>query len=154
MASYAFRKVDSEQLSSLVGYNLRRGYFIAAQLFSDVFAEMGITPIQFAILNVVGLDDSLSQKEVAANIGSSPQALVPLMRDLETRGLVSRMRSEIDRRHHHLSLTAEGETLLAELNRMVPAVEARLLRGFSDEERQLFLELLKKLVEAQVVVGE
>ena len=154
MASYSFRKVESEQLSSLVGYNLRRGYFIASQLFSDLFAEMGVTPIQFAILNVVGLDSTLSQKEVAANIGSSPQAVVPLMRDLETRGFVSRVRSEIDRRHHHLSLTAEGEQLLAELNRMVPAVENRLMRGFSDEERALFLGLLKKLVAAQVVIEE
>ena len=115
---------DSELLSNLIGYNLRRGYFIATQLFTELFADKEITPIQFAVLNVLASGEAMSQKDVAAKIGSRPQALVPLVRNLEERGLVLRSRSQTDRRHHHLSLTADGRVLTEELNRLIPEVGA------------------------------
>lgn len=138
----------SNLLDSLIGYNLRRGYFIAAQLFANTFAEQNITPIQFAILNCIAADSHLSQKEVAAAIGSSPQVIVPLVRDLEERELVSRTRSQTDRRLHHLRLTATGQRLLSMLNETIPHVETELLAGLDEEEKRLLQQLLYKLVQA------
>lgn len=147
MAALTQKQVESNILNELTGYKLRRGYYIAAQLFADTFAAQGVTPIQFAILNIIAVDRMLSQKEIATNIGSSPQVIVPLVRDLEKRELVARVRSEVDRRYHHLSLTAKGKQLLAYLNETIPNVEAKLLAGFSDEEKETLQRLLYKLVQ-------
>lgn len=147
MAALTQKEVKSDILNDLTGYKLRRGYYIAAQLFAETFADQGVTPIQFAIMNIIAVDDALSQKEIAANIGSSPQVIVPLVRDLEKRKLVVRIRSEADRRYHHLSLTEKGEQLLAYLNDTIPIVETRLLAGLTKEERKTLQRLLYKLVQ-------
>jgi len=65
---------------------------------------------------------------------------------LEAKGLVRRERSEQDRRVVNLELTDEGQRLAG----VVPAVLAEVLNvhlaGFSHEEWQTLLKLLRKMI--------
>ncbi|MCY3953265.1 MAG: MarR family transcriptional regulator, partial [bacterium] len=103
------------------------------------------TPLQYGILETIHDSEVLAQKHVAARLGSPPQSLVPLVRDLEDRGLVERVRSEVDRRRHLLTLTEAGLDLLVEIRDRVTGVEAGLTGGLAAGEREQLLDLLCRL---------
>ena len=136
---------EVDRLVGLVGYQLRRSYFFSIQLFASATAGLDITPIQYGILETVLESEVLAQKDVAERLGSPPQSVVPLIRDLEDRGLVERVRSEVDRRRHLLALTKHGLALLAETRERVAGVEAELARDFSPDDRSKLLDLLCRL---------
>ena len=137
------REVD--RLVGLVGYQLRRSYFFSIQLFASATAGLDITPIQYGILETILESEALAQKDVAERLGSPPQSVVPLVRDLEDRGLVERVRSEADRRRHLLALTKRGLALLVEIRDRVAGVEADLARDFDPDERSQLIDLLCRL---------
>lgn len=138
--------VDYGILPQLVGYNLRRAYFLAAQLFSQRFADLNLTPIQFAILQILGRNDFLSQKAIAKHISTSPPAIVAPIRSLEKQDLVERRRSEQDRRNHLIRLTENGRLLQQQLATEVFEVESRLLVNLTPSEQATLLKLLEKLI--------
>ena len=143
-------KVRSEFLAHLIGHNLRRSYFISSQIFSEEFAELRITPVQIAKLEAISLRSDLSQKDIAAIAGSSPQVVVPLIKKLEDRGFVERIRSKTDRRFHHLILTEAGQVIHSKITSKLPEFDEHLLHAFSPEEKETLLKLLLKIIDSQV----
>ena len=137
--------VEHGILPQLVGFNLRRAYFIATQSFSEKFKS--ITAIQFAVLELVSRNRFLSQKEIARNIGTAPSVIVRPIRDLEARGLVQRTRSEQDRRNHHITLTEVGEVYMQGCRSRIHDVEEKLLSNLEPTERDQLIQLLHKLIE-------
>ena len=133
---------EPDRLVDLVGYQLRRSYFHSRQLFAFATSGLDITAIQYGILETILDSEVLAQRDVADRLGSPQQSVVPLVRDLEDRGLVARVRSQVDRRRHVLALTASGLALLGEVRDRVASSEAQLVSGFTPGERNQLLDLL------------
>ena len=133
-------------LPNQVGFNMRRAYFKATLFFGETFADLEITPMQFAILEVIGCNEGLAQKNVAELVGTAPSVIVKPVRELEMRKLVGRKRSPDDRRHHVLSLTTAGKALQQEAQTRIQEVENNLLAPLNADERAKLLELLHKLL--------
>jgi DNA-binding MarR family transcriptional regulator len=88
--------------------------------FSAAEAEAaGLTPQQHqAMLAIKGKPDSAppTVKSLAERLMIRHNSAVELLRRLEDAGLVHRRESTEDRRQIHLTLTAKGETALAQLS--------------------------------------
>src|SRR4051812_19799431 len=84
-----------------------------SQSFSDRLEPLSLTPALVGALRVVATSPGLSQLELAERIGSAPSRVVKLLDELEQRGLVERRRSERDRRHHEVYLSATASDALA-----------------------------------------
>ncbi|MCP2678497.1 MarR family transcriptional regulator [Maricaulaceae bacterium NA33B04] len=67
------------------------------------------------------------------------------IRALDSRGLVRRKPKPEDKRASDVTLTEEGEAIYAEIAPSALDYEARMLAGFSDEERETLKTLLEKL---------
>lgn len=67
---------------------------------------------------------------------------------LEARGYIKREISGSDRRSKVLMLTEMGERLLDALLEAVANAQVAMLQGLTDGERAIFLELLRKTIEA------
>jgi DNA-binding MarR family transcriptional regulator len=76
-------------------------------------AAIGLSGRQYVVLAVMDSDEPASQLELATLTGLLPAQVVPVLDELEARGLVERRRSESDRRRSVVRLTEEGRTLLA-----------------------------------------
>ncbi|MGB1253049.1 MAG: MarR family winged helix-turn-helix transcriptional regulator [Candidatus Promineifilaceae bacterium] len=137
--------IEHGLLPDLVGFNLRRAYFIATQIFTEKVEN--ITAIQFAILELVSGNQFLSQKEIAFNIGTAPSVIVRPIRDLEAKGLVQRARSEQDRRNHHITLTDTGREFMQTCRGSIANVENKLLANLDADERTEMIRLLNKIIE-------
>lgn len=71
--------------------------------------------------------------------------MVKVIRDLESRGLVNRNQSSVDRRTVELHVTEKGREHYHELSRTVPAHDQEFTRPLDDAERTTLIRLLEKL---------
>ncbi len=121
----------------------------ATALFSERIASLGLTPPQVGFLRLVGCEAGSSQQAIASRLGMAPSRLVPLIDDMEERGLVERRRDPQDRRNHALYLTAKAGRLMGQLNRVAVAHEEALCAGLDPKERQQLGALLEKVAANQ-----
>src|SRR5262245_53260791 len=79
----------------------------------DPLAAIGLSGRQYTLLAVLSTDAPASQLELAGLCGLLPAQVVPVIDELERRGLVERRRSETDRRRSVVSVTPAGQEILA-----------------------------------------
>lgn len=135
----------SNDLFDQPGHLLRRAHQIATGMFDELVGP-DITPTQFAILRMVHELPGIDQVSLAREIGLDLSTTALTAARLQSRGMLDRQVSELDRRLLRLTLTAEGEALLASTVSGVHRMRERLLSSLPPDEREHFMELLKKFV--------
>lgn len=139
------RPVRFGPLVGYVGYALRRAQLWSVTAFLEAMKEVDLRPTQFSVLILIHENPGIRQTEVCASLGLQKANFVPLLNELQRRGLAERRTGVSDRRSSALHLTTEGEALLArgfELHaNWENVIESRL--GASGRDQ--LLELLQKL---------
>lgn len=107
--------------------------------------EDNLTHSQFAVLEALFHLGPLSQGELGQKILKSNANLTTVVDSLEKKQLVMRDRSASDRRVVTVTLTAEGQELIAKVFPRHAVIVAREFEVLSDKERVQLGVLLKKL---------
>lgn len=111
-----------------------------------------VTASQLSALTTVRHRGPLSLGEMATIEQIAPPSMTRIAARLEESGLVERQVDPADRRVARLALTPAGEALLDEYRTRRDLYLARLLHGFTAEERQILeaaLPLLERLATAE-----
>lgn len=139
--------VNYSYLTDLIGHLAGLTHLRATQLCTAELASIGLTPKQFVALEFIANNPTISQKEIAKHIGTTPTVLVNILDVMTERGLLMRVRSMQDRRRHSVVLTEKGEALRARVRRSAYSVEAQLKHegGLNDSEWQTLQKLMQKL---------
>jgi DNA-binding MarR family transcriptional regulator len=137
--------LEPGRLADLLGFHLRLASAAMARDFMDAVAETGLTQKQAAILELVSANPGVSQVDLARTLGTDRATMMALVDRLTHRRLLSRRRSEADRRRQELVLTPAGEALLATSRRLIAAHERRFLKRFTAPERDRLVEMLKRI---------
>ena len=135
-------------LDDLPGHLIRRLQQIAVGLFMDETADLNVTPVQFALLLAAAQEPGLDQRTLAARIGFDTSTIGAVVDRLERRGMVRRDASPDDRRVRLLSLTADGDALLADAMPAMLKAQRRIVAPLPPADRQRFLAMLHTLVDA------
>ncbi|WP_334340260.1 MarR family winged helix-turn-helix transcriptional regulator [Companilactobacillus sp. HBUAS56275] len=98
---------------------------------------------QGKILLALSDNDNLPQKVLAQRLDMTPQSMAEFVRKLEKRGLVSRQKSESDKRVILVSLTDDGRLEIEKRMQVIP----KYLRVLSNEELIQFNNILDKINE-------
>jgi DNA-binding MarR family transcriptional regulator len=98
---------------------------------------LGLSARQYLLLAMVGVDDGLSQQDLAGKLSLDPTVLVKLVDQLEDRGLLKRARFADDRRQHRLTLTVEGKSVLTQAKVVHQRVEREFTRGIGAQRAEL-----------------
>jgi len=129
-------------LDSLTGYHLRR----ASLVFSpDYRKTKGVRRGLVGILAVVAANPGINQVSVGKVLLIDAGNLVALIDDLVKKGLLARTVDARDRRSRSLKITSAGRTQLNKTLKSIGQVEDRMLAGFSAQERDTLLNLLKRI---------
>ncbi|WP_116204470.1 MarR family winged helix-turn-helix transcriptional regulator [Amycolatopsis circi] len=107
---------------------------------------LGLTFAQMPVLAALGKNDALSQKELAALARIEQPSMAQLLARMERDGLIRRTSAEHDRRVSLISLTESGRAKLTRVRSALFETNDQALRGFSVEEADLLVDLLKRLV--------
>ena len=81
------------------------------RLYKPLLGELGITYPQYLALLVLWEQDGLSVSELGQRLFLDSGTLTPLLKRMESSGLVMRLRAVEDERRVHITLTAVGHQL-------------------------------------------
>jgi DNA-binding MarR family transcriptional regulator len=92
------------------------------KVYRSELKPLGITYPQYLVMMVLWEDESLSVSEIGARLFLDSATLTPLLKRLESVGLVTRLRSRDDERHVVITLTARGKALKAKAGKVQESV--------------------------------
>lgn len=81
------------------------------QLYRKLLTPLGLTYPQYLVMLVLWEKDGLTVSEIGEKLFLESSTLTPLLKKLQSNGIVNRERSTKDERQVIISLTAEGHTL-------------------------------------------
>jgi DNA-binding MarR family transcriptional regulator len=137
-------------LDTLLGYRLRRAQLAVYEDFLRDAPVVNLAPGQLAILVLIKENPDTTQQELCEGIGVDKSTFAITLDRLAARGLIRRVRSKEDRRRNSLRLTAKGDTARKAMLDHVARHERRAFSRLTREERQLLMELLRKVGEPVV----
>lgn len=88
------------------------------KLYKPMLAELGLTYPQYLAMLVLWERDGLAVSEIGERLALDSGTLTPLLKRLETAGLIARLRDVQDERRVHVTLTAAGRKLKARAARI------------------------------------
>lgn len=130
----------------MAGHLIRRLHQQSTQVFQAQMQAAGfdLTSVQFAALDAIAQQPGIDQASLATTISFDRATIGGVVDRLEQKALVQRVVSAQDRRARLLSLTPEGEQLLAACRPVVEALQADILAPLTAAERAAFRALAHK----------
>lgn len=113
-----------------------------------VSAPHGLPTGSLTVLALIAANPGSSQSALAKRSGLNKSALVGIVDQLETRGLVERDRVANDRRRYQVSVTAEGERTMQALFAAVHAKEGPIRAALGVRDLATLLGLLDRAIES------
>ncbi len=136
------------ELESLPGHHIRRLHQIAVAIFLQETEGHGLTPVQFAALQMVANEPGTDQRTLAGRIGLDTSTVAGVVDRLEARALLQRKASPADKRVRLLSPTPDGAALLQAVEPAMRTAQQRILAPLPKAERGEFMRMLRALVDA------
>lgn len=128
------------------GHAIRRLHQISVGLFMQEAGDLGVTPVQYAALQILANQPGIDQRTLARNIALDASTTGGVVDRLETRGWLERRTSPDDRRARQLLLTLAGQQALAEAVPVMLRAQQQILAPLSETERAEFMRMLGVLV--------
>lgn len=113
-----------------------------------VSAPHGLPTGSLTVLSLIAANPGTSQSALATRAGINKSALVGIVDELEQRGLAARDRSSSDRRRNDLSVTPEGERVIAALFEAVTKEEGPIREALGTRDMAQLLALLDRALDA------
>ncbi len=125
-------------------------YFAAIQRqnfanMSRIMARIGITPLEWRVLAVLGERDSQTINEITAIVVEDRSKVSRVISKMTTSGMVVRDTASADNRRAAVRLTETGTAKLQEALVLVRHVYARNLDGLTEDELALLMKLLRRI---------
>lgn len=111
---------------------------------------IGVSATQYTALSAFHSNQGLSNARFAEQAHITPQAANELVKGLERKGWVEKTPDPRHGRVLNISLTAKGQGLLEECNRLVASVEGELLSQFSPAQINTMQDGLRTLLSSFV----
>ena len=129
----------------------RRFFQICTTAAADELTAAGVTALEHAAMSYLNKSDGeprLDQNSLAARLAIDRNSTSRLVEQLASKGLLEREVKQDDRRARVLRLSSRGETVHERLFPLVLAAQERALATLRPADRDLLLDLLVRVIEA------
>lgn len=137
-------------LEEMLCFNLYAAARAMNRLYLSVLGDWDLTYPQYLVLKLLWSRQSVTVGEIASNLVLDSGTTSPLVRRLETRGLLQRSRSTGDERVVTVTLTAQGRALEEEMADLT--ARTGTATGLSAEEAQATIAALRSLTTSVAAV--
>ena len=115
----------------------------------DLQEKLGMSGAQGNILNYILVDGRkrpVYQKDIEKEFGLRPSTATEALKNLEAKGLICRISEKQDGRLKRIELTSKAEEIRHLITSEIAESENLLLKGITEEERRIFIEIGKKML--------
>jgi len=137
-----------EELYARPGFIIRRAHQIAAALFDEAAADLGITTTQYSLLHSLRAAPGIDQIGLCALTGIDRSTAAMVLRLLEENGSITRTPDPMDRRRKLLALTDQGARMLQKAEPATHVISDQMRTVLSDRELAQLTDLLGRFVSA------
>lgn len=137
-----------ELLFGRPGFLIRRLNQIHYAMFLEEFKGQNITPVQYGLMTAVHAMPGMDQTSLGQEIGLDRTTTADVVRRLEERGILERSPNPQDRRTRHVDLTDTGRHLVTSLHGAMAKAQQRLLEPLRPAEREMLMDMMRRLVDA------
>ena len=113
--------------------------------YRELFARYNLTEQQWRVLRVLWSSKKVTSVELSNRTLIPAPSLVGVLDRLEKKGLVTRVRSEEDRRAVFVVATAQGQALEEEVSPQVAEIDRQLRASVTAEEWRMMEQVLEKI---------
>lgn len=111
--------------------------------------KLGMSGAQGNILNYILVDGRkrpVYQRDIEKEFGLRPSTATEALKNLEAKGLICRISEKQDGRLKRIELTSKAEEIRHLITSEIAESENLLLKGITEEERRIFIEIGKKML--------
>lgn len=139
------RPLDSLQEEAYL--NIQRTSDMLTQRFLDVMRPAELTETQYNVLRILrgASDAGLNCKDIGSRMITREPDITRLLDRLEKRNLITRNRSNEDRRHLNIRITQEGLDLLSSLDQPVRDMVQVSMNGVASERLEALISALEEV---------
>ena len=131
------------RLSEFLPYQLSVASNAVSNRISAAYHDaFGLKVTEWRVMAMLGDAGGLTQRELTEKTLMDKVAVNRACKVLEGRALAVRLPNEKDGRSHLVQLTEEGQAIYHKIVPMARAIEDDLLASMSDDQQQLFRDLL------------
>ena len=134
-------------IDALVTWSLIRAAHHAQRELTAVFAEHGLTPVQFGVLSHLATGTDFTQARLAQAVLVRPQSISGVLDGMVDRGLVTRSSERSRGRRNPLALTAAGRDLLAVVWPAVRRANRPERLGMTEAEATALNDVLLRMID-------
>ncbi|KEP69016.1 MarR family transcriptional regulator [Thioclava sp. BHET1] len=118
----------------------------ATEMFGrDLAKSAGLTPVQFRVLQVVSEDGWSTPKAIATRMSVSQATMTALLDKLERKNMVTRKRSERDRRQTDIVITPVGRAAIDDAPDALQQIFVRRFEALEDWEQAQLIASLERV---------
>lgn len=118
----------------------------ATEMFGrDLAKAAGLTPAQFRVLQVISEKGWSTPKTIATRMGVSQATMTALIDKLEQKGMVSRQRSERDRRQTDIVISEKGAAAIEQAPDALQQIFVRRFEALEDWEQAQLIASLERV---------
>lgn len=138
-------KLEATPYDDLPCFNFYRGWRLIQDFYAPVF-EDGFNPQRSYVLGYC-LDKPRTISEIASMMLIDDAAISNMVKRMQQDGLVTRKRSETDRRSFEIQATEKGAKLSREAKKKFIALNAELEQALSAEDRAFLRHIVRRIHE-------
>lgn len=126
--------------------NIRRIFHVVNELSKNSEIETGLTGPQLWALKVISKEAPIMVSEIARRMYLHPATVVGILDRLEAQDLVTRVRSQADRRVVHIDLTRKGRAIVENSPEVATGTLVTGLDKLSSNELSSILTSMERIV--------
>ncbi|MFA6019238.1 MAG: MarR family transcriptional regulator [Rhodospirillales bacterium] len=140
--------INFARLQDYIGYRARQAQSAIFRDFTGITDAVGLSPGEFSLLTLIGANPGINQVTLVSLHNLDKSTLSLAIRDLKRRNLIESRRQTEDGRYFALYLTKLGSQRQRQATALVEGQERRMDKMLKPGEREILLDLLKRISKA------
>lgn len=137
----------SEELAKHIS-TIIRTLLVTGRQGAPAEGRLAFNPLHFQMLRIVGANRTTRPSDIAGDLAVPRTTISAAVKTLQAKGLVVTAADETDGRAITISLTPDGQEVLAAIERQDNRNATAMLDALSEHERPKFLKAMGKIAEA------
>ncbi len=137
------------ELTQCINFLLTTAQHTVFQYLSTKLNEYDVTPSQYAVLRCLWDKENATPKQISETLCLETSTISGVLDRMQKKGLIDRVINKEDRREVQVIITEKGKSLEEPITEIIDAVNAEVLKPFSDEERTKLIETLRTIANGE-----